>query len=273
MKNKILLLILFIALIFVIFFPNKTLNQDIEGGQSTVNIEDNQETQEGIEETVVTNTASEPEETVILSEKILKVPFADQAPFKNWGDPYQESCEETSLIMANAFLQGNEDSDLDKNYIDEQILSMVQWQVENWGGHYDLDAQMTLELFQNYFSQNGQVVTISSCDEIKQYISQGNIIIAPTYGKLLENSHFTPPGPVYHMLLIKGYDENNFITNDPGIWQGKDFIYSYENLFKAIHDLPQTAIKKSGYIKENEEEMTTGSKNVILINQDQIDIR
>jgi hypothetical protein len=39
------------------------------------------------------------------------------------------------------------------------------------------------------------------------------------------------------MLVIKGWTENNFITNDPGLYtKGEDFQYSYENLMGSIHD-------------------------------------
>ncbi len=38
------------------------------------------------------------------------------------------------------------------------------------------------------------------------------------------------------MLVIKGYNKNGFITNDPGTRRGADFAYSYETLEKAISD-------------------------------------
>jgi len=102
-------------------------------------------------------------------------------------------------------------------------------------------------------------------NDIKKILSEGYIIIAPTYGQKLNNPHFTPPGPVYHMLVIKGYDSENFITNDPGIWQGKNFIYSYDNLFNSICDLPAEAAMKKGYIKDNKYLMDSCQKNVIIV--------
>lgn len=53
---------------------------------------------------------------------------------------------------------------------------------------------------------------------------------------MLGNPYFTPPGPIYHMLVIKGYNLTEFITNDPGTRRGADYVYSYQTLMKAIHD-------------------------------------
>lgn len=223
-----------------------------------------------IEAISATPTIEESDDTddvaTIKDSVLLDVPFADQAPFKDWGDPYQEACEETSAIMAYQFVVGNTENDLSKKFIDQEILNMVSYQENNLGGHYDLDTAGTLDLFQQYYNyQDGQIVSINSIDDIKCILSEGNIIIAPTYGRELDNPHFTPPGPVYHMLLIKGYNDSHFITNDPGVWQGKNFNYTFDNLFKAICDLPSDALGQSGYIKSHPELMANCNKNVIVV--------
>lgn len=38
------------------------------------------------------------------------------------------------------------------------------------------------------------------------------------------------------MLVVKGYINNNFITNDPGTRNGADYVYTSQNLFDAIAD-------------------------------------
>jgi len=198
----------------------------------------------------------------------IQVPFASQAPNANWSEPYQDACEETSIIMANEFVSNNQNSDMDKNDANEKILNLVGWQEKNWGGHFDLDAAKTLELMQNYFGTNsGEIKTIQSIDDLKQILSDGKIIIAPTFGQALNNPYFTAPGPVYHMLVVKGYDKENFITNDPGVWQGKDFKYSHQNLFDSIFDLPAEAVMKSGFIKDHKDLMQSGAKNVIVVSR------
>ena len=38
------------------------------------------------------------------------------------------------------------------------------------------------------------------------------------------------------MLVLIGYDENNFITNDPGTRRGEKYKYPQERVVNAIHD-------------------------------------
>ncbi len=261
----IIILIIVCVISIVYFFPKKNiseyqLNTSIKALPTLSATQSTLPTETAV--AVSTNSTNVP---LISQEKIISVPFADQAPFKDWGDPYQEACEETSIIMAKAFKDGNNAEDLDKSYINEQILALVDYQNKNWSGHHDLDTQLTLKLMQDFYGLDGKIETINSADDIKEILAQGKIIIAPTYGKKLDNPNFTAPGPVYHMLVIKGYTNTNFITNDPGVWQGKSFNYPFDTLFMAIADLPQEAAGKKGYIKEHEDLMQNTTKNIIVI--------
>lgn len=213
-------------------------------------------------ETIIDETPLTP----IKSDVLLTVPFAVQFPAGTLDYPYQEGCEEASVIMAKAYIDGNNSDIIPNNEVDNTLLSMVSWQNINWGGHYDLDATQTLEHMQKYYKiSNGQVVAINSIDDIKRLLSEDKIIIAPTYGMKLENPYFTAPGPAYHMLVVKGYNTTQFITNDPGVGVGKDFTYSYDNLFDAIHDLPAEAKNIEHYIKNHHELMQNSPKYVIAI--------
>jgi len=264
--KKYLLLIAILSLIYV-------------GCQSDIakNIDKNIKNVNGISTDILENKAQEDLKAkevekktaiVIKPEVFLDVPFAVQFPTGNMNDPYQEACEETSIIIAKAFIDGKTDDSLDNSFVDQEINSMVRWQEENWGGHFDLDTKNTLKLFQDYYSlSNGEVTTINSVDDLKGYLSEDKIIIAPTYGMKLDNPYFTAPGPAFHMLVIKGYNDKEFITNDPGIGLGRDFKYTYDNLFNAIHDLPTEAVLKYNWIKDHPEFMDSGGKFVIVINR------
>jgi hypothetical protein len=74
-------------------------------------------------------------------------------------------------------------------------------------------------------------------------LTNENLIIAPFAGRMLGNPFYSGEGPYYHMLVIKGYDEENFITNDVGTRRGENFIYSYETVMQAIHDYRETGIE------------------------------
>ncbi len=38
------------------------------------------------------------------------------------------------------------------------------------------------------------------------------------------------------MIVIIGYDEENFITNDPGTVRGEEYAYNQDLIMDAIHD-------------------------------------
>jgi hypothetical protein len=77
------------------------------------------------------------------------------------------------------------------------------------------------------------------------------LIILPTADRALRNPNFTGLGPLYHFILVKGWDEtgwlnNYFITNDPGTRKGENYKYKYDILLNAIHDLPQDKVGVMG---------------------------
>ena len=75
--------------------------------------------------------------------------------------------------------------------------------------------------------------------KVIRYLDLGQPIIIPANGHLLDNSNFSGDGPEYHMLVIKGYQDNYFVTNDPGTRKGANFIYTSENLFASIAEWNQ----------------------------------
>jgi hypothetical protein len=68
-------------------------------------------------------------------------------------------------------------------------------------------------------------------------------------GRELKNPNFKAPGPVTHMVLVKGYDykTKEFITNDPGTRRGENYRYPEKISLKAIRVYPtgyHLAVKK-----------------------------
>lgn len=179
----------------------------------------------------------EPESLGVIPDFInLDIPFISQAPYAIWDELHDHACEEAAIIMVYYYLTKK---DLTKEIAEQEILSMVDWQIKNWGGHFDLSVEQMAELFNNYFgAQNLELKYDFEIDDIKKELAEGGPIIVPAAGRLLGNPYFTPPGPEYHVLVIKGYDDENseFIVNDPGTKRGADFRYSYRVLENAIHD-------------------------------------
>jgi len=165
---------------------------------------------------------------------LLDVPFTSQAPYGIWDPIHDEACEEASMIMVDRFY---EKLSLNRVSADEEILSLVSWQDDN-GYEYDIGSEEVQEVVSSYYGRNAKVYsgTDISVENIKKLLVAGYPVIVPAQGQMLGNPNFTGEGPPYHMLVIKGYDEDSFITNDPGTRNGESFEYSYEVLMDAIHD-------------------------------------
>jgi hypothetical protein len=56
------------------------------------------------------------------------------------------------------------------------------------------------------------------------------------------------------MLVIKGWDSNGFITNDPGTRKGRNYPYTYETLYNA-----------AGSWSHNLNAVDTGNKTAIVV--------
>lgn len=168
---------------------------------------------------------------------IHRVPFTAQAPTANWGDAlYQNACEEASILMARAFILGE---DITPESALEDIRLLADRADVLFGSHLDESAQDTASLARD--AMPGTYITLiedAGVDDIMRAVASGNIVLVPLNGKLLGNLHYKPPGPLRHMLVVTGYDPllKEFITNDPGTRFGEGYRYSQDVLFSAMHD-------------------------------------
>lgn len=216
-------IIVFVALILL--YPR----EKAIGPEANLSTEDVSSSE--VDEPVAVNT----DQTITLPEvpakKVLEMSFQSQAPFADWSDPWQNGCEEASIDMVRYYYN---DKKMSKENMHDDILSMVEWQMTNWGGHRDLNAEKTLLLAKSVYGFSGKVITDYSIDSIKQSIVSDIPVIVPTDGRLLGNPNFRGSGPPYHMLVIKGYDQNGFITNDPGTRNGESYYYSFDTVLNSV---------------------------------------
>ncbi len=144
---------------------------------------------------------------------------------------------------------------LTKEKFKEEVLGLVEWQKEHFGDYEHSDIDQTAEMIQKKLKiQNSKLKIISNptVDDLKKELAQGHPIIAPFAGRQLGNPFYTGEGPLYHMMVIKGYDEKHFITNDVGTKRGHNFIYPYETIMSTMHEWHDTDIN-------------LGAKKVIVI--------
>lgn len=181
---------------------------------------------------------AKPAETVIKTEVKkeinLAVPFTSQAPEENWDQPWQDACEEAAALMLDAYYK---DYNLSPLFAKDEIIKMVDWETQQgWGG--SIEIAKVKDLMVNFLSAKYKIKIIENptVEIIKQYLNNGQPVLAVADGKVLPNPHFVNGGPVYHALIIRGYTKDSFITNDPGTKFGEEFLYKYNDLLGAIHD-------------------------------------
>ncbi len=175
-------------------------------------------------------------DSAVAKQANLAVPFTPQAPHANWEMPYQEACEEASLMMVHAYLSAAGAFTPDE--ADRQIKELVAWQTGRFGYYEDTDAAETAVIAREYYGHDAsRAVAIGSIEDVKREIDRGNAVILPAAGKMLRNPYFSGEGPRYHMLVAKGYTKDGkIITHDPGTRRGADFLYDEGALWDAIHD-------------------------------------
>lgn len=177
----------------------------------------------------------------------IPVPFIAQAPFGNWSQPWQDACEETSIIMVDAFYHG---IPLDRQISKKNILKLLKIKNKVYGKSLDENAEKIIGLINNFYPWEAFIFENPTIEDIKKELDAGFPVIAPLYGRALKNPYFKGGGPLYHVLVIADYDEGRqeFITNEPGTQRGEEYRYSYDVIMNALHDyLPN---KKTMYGKK-----------------------
>lgn len=193
----------------------------------------------------------EEKEVVIPAELNLAIPFTSQAPLTNWDALHEEACEEASILMAARFLDGR--GIADTSDAENAILTIVGVGETDLDFGVSITAAQTVTLLETIYPDlTGEVIYDFTWDDVKGALAQGYPVLVPAAGRELGNPNFTAPGPVYHMLVIKGYTADYVITNDPGTRKGADYTYTYDTLYNAIHDW-------------NDGQVTTGQKAMIIV--------
>lgn len=164
----------------------------------------------------------------------LAVPFTSQAPHANWDELHEDFCEEASAVMVARFFANRSVDNADD--ADSELMKVYNWEVENLGVWKDTTAEETKRIIEGLYQLKVQIVDFDQ-NVIKQALGEGKPVILPAAGRKLKNPYYKQPGPLYHMLVIKGYTKDGqAITNDPGTKRGADYIYSFDRLKEAAGD-------------------------------------
>ncbi len=184
---------------------------------------------------------------------LQNVPFTSQAPSGDWKDLRQEdACEEATSLMAVKWARGET---LTKDLALKEILGASDYILEKYQEFRDVSTVDTLNwIIKDYFNyQLAAVYNNITLEDIITELKKGNLVITPMNGQLLKNPNFTQPGPINHMVLIRGYDpvKKIFITNDPGTRNGELYKYDINLFYGAIRAYPTGNHEDNPTIKKN----------------------
>lgn len=169
---------------------------------------------------------------------LLNVPFTPQAPTGDWADPREQSgCEEASALMAVYWAEGKQ---ITQQLALQQILAISDYEQATYGDYHDTNvADSIARIYEGYFHYSKvQAKYNITANDIKAELDKGNVVVVPTNGQKLNNPYYSPPGPLQHELVIKGYNQSTseFIVNDPGTKHGYSYRYPISVVMNAIYD-------------------------------------
>jgi len=178
-------------------------------------------------------SSSLPSEPAVLN---LPIPFTSQAPTGNWDLVHNEDCEEAAAVMSNAYLTGNTAVVLPAAQVENEMTSLNNWEDAHFGYHLDTTAQETAQMITDYYGLKATVQDGYTFADIKAQLNLHHVVILPVNGRLIGNPNYTQPGPIYHMLVIRGYTAAGLITDDSGTRKGQNYPYTFDTLRNAAAD-------------------------------------
>lgn len=166
---------------------------------------------------------------------ILNMPFYSQTPLGNWDAVHENTCEEASVLNGGLYLLGKK---LSPTEFDQEMINMIDIEKKLSINFTDSTVTETKQYSDAYFAGKLQIKIIDNptTSDIETEVAAGNPVVVPLAGREIGNPNFTPPGPLYHMLVVKGYDAQNFITNDVGTRKGDSYTYKKELIMQKMHD-------------------------------------
>ena len=254
-------------ILLVILFVATALNARVEGKPSPAAVKP-------------TPLAVVPDEKPIPSILNLPVPFTPEAPDGLMVKPWNNSCEEASLVMLDEYYSGKRYLNTPKTTAKKLILGYIDIENRIFGYNANTNAKEMTKLANEYSKYfEAKIVTNPTLEQIKAELRAERPVIALVYGFELNNPRilFSRTGSYYHTFVIKGYDDNTqeFIVNDNGdLKQGLDLRYKYDTILGALRDYNHKTQKteKPAVALFTSQRMlvkTLGSSKVYLIKDNQ----
>lgn len=180
-------------------------------------------------------TQPEPAPEPVLAEELnLEMMFYAQAPFGNWDYPWQEACEEATVLLISNEYQSKEWT---REQFNDEILKLVEWEKITFGDYRHTTIKETARILNEYLGLKTLIFENPTFEDIKKILNRGHFVVMTFDGKKLGNPFYKNGGPVYHAMVIKGYKTGDkIITSDVGTRNGENYVYKWETIENAMHD-------------------------------------
>lgn len=238
--SKILIFLLILVIIAVGLWLNRGSIRDArfratQGDIPPAKTRQQEQTQLALSTKKSPASASSAVTTTAPAQLNLKVPMVFQAPTSNWDAVHEETCEEAAVLMLVGYT--TDIASYSRDEMETQLQKIIVYEKKTFGFFEDTTAAQTAQILSDYYGlKKIKILPITSIADIKTQIAAGRPVILPSSGKLLKNPNFKNGGPLYHMVVAKGYVGNKIITNDPGTRLGENYVYDQTVLFNAVHD-------------------------------------
>lgn len=188
--------------------------------------------------------------TIEIAEILFKaVPFTPQAPTANWDIFHNEACEEAAMLMVATYFNSCSSCDLTElenktvfpnllppKLVEKEFERLTNWEQQTFGYHLDINSKEIIQTLAKNYNLKAELVESFTEQDLKKALNEDKIVIASFNGQKLGNPNYKQPGPIHHVLVIKGYNKMGYITNDPGTRKGMNYVYDFQTLEKASGD-------------------------------------
>ena len=181
----------------------------------------------------------------------LNVPYTSEIPNGRWVKPWNNACEEATIVMVEQFYAGNTSTKFSRAQAIKLMSPLFPIERKIFGTDTDTDAAQNAKLINDYTSFSAYIVNNPTIEQIKDELSAGRPVISFHYGYDLKNPNipWRSGGSSYHVMPITGFDDNRqeFIVDDPGNDKsGIDYRYKYAIITSSLHDFVHATGKANG---------------------------
>ena len=169
----------------------------------------------------------------------IPAPYTSEVPTGSWATPWNNACEEATIVMVNDYYFGYEN--MTKKIAIDNMSPLFKIENKIFGSNANTDATQTAKLINDYTDSVALIKDNPTLEEIKDELRQQRPVISFHYAKNIPNPnyHWRAGGSYYHVMTLVGFDENTkeFFVHDSGDpVTGAYHRYAYSVIMNSLHD-------------------------------------